>query len=716
MKVITKHILFILTLMIFSTFLLANGTEDSLLHQIRISEGIAKINAQVELSYHYRRIDGDKSKYFAELALDELTSNYKNNTLEAKAIYCIGLSYYYSMDYQNALDIFFRSLALSQANHDDRLSSELYFFIGSIYYYYYGDDKQTLDYYNKSLNSALKSNNYRILGAIYSSLSNLFRISGAYEKSLEFIYKSRENYSKANYSEGIAWIDYTTGNLYNTVGLYDEALDAFSNSLTIYRKMAAIDSVMTGVAICLDQLSVVQTELNNETLARKYNQEALKYHIMGNSQYGISNSLKYKANIEYKSHNYKMAMSLLDSSLSIKKEINDKMGFPGIYSTYGAILIDNKLYQQALDSLKIGQYYATENKQMKSQIEINRLMAKAYEKLGNYLKAFEYKSNEINIADSIYNAKTTRKMLQLETLFKIENKDKEISKLEQDKLITDLTINRQKQIQKYLYIVIFLALFIIIIFIYFYRAKVKSNHKLKETKLVAEKAVATRDKFFSILAHDLKNPFSSILGLSNILKQKHLDMNIEERDKIIKAIHKSSNNNYALLNNLLEWSKTQRNKIKFTPEPFIINELAQKAKDIYVLNAESKEIKIIIDSEPISVIADINMINTVLRNLISNSIKYSSHHDEIHINFSKSNSETLVSVSDTGIGINEIDQQKLFDIGNDFQIDGTAGEKGTGLGLIICKEFIDMHHGKIWVDSEPGKGSTFYFTIPDEIN
>ena len=102
--------------------------------------------------------------------------------------------------------------------------------------------------------------------------------------------------------------------------------------------------------------------------------------------------------------------------------------------------------------------------------------------------------------------------------------------------------------------------------------------------------------------------------------------------------------------------------------------------------------------------------------MISNSIKYSSHHDEIHINFSKSNSETLVSVSDTGIGINEIDQQKLFDIGNDFQIDGTAGEKGTGLGLIICKEFIDMHHGKIWVDSEPGKGSTFYFTIPDEIN
>ena len=193
-------------------------------------------------------------------------------------------------------------------------------------------------------------------------------------------------------------------------------------------------------------------------------------------------------------------------------------------------------------------------------------------------------------------------------------------------------------------------------------------------------------------------------------------MNVEERDKIIQAIYESSNKNYALLNNLLEWSRTQRGKINFRPESFIINELAQKAKDIYTSNAESKELKIMIDPEPISVVADINMINTVLRNLISNSIKYSNHHDEIHIKFSRSNSQTLVSVSDTGIGINEIDRQKLFDIGNNFQIDGTDGEKGTGLGLIICKEFIQIHHGKIWVESEPGKGSTFYFTIPVEIN
>ncbi|MCF7832565.1 MAG: tetratricopeptide repeat-containing sensor histidine kinase [Candidatus Marinimicrobia bacterium] len=711
----TKHIFFILILVIFSTFLSASEMEDSLLHQIQISKDIAKIDAQIELSYYYRRLDAEKAKYYAELALDELNSNFKNNALEAKAMYCMGLSYYYTMDYQNALDIFFRSLALSQVNDDERLLSDIYFFIGSIYYYYYGDNKQTIDYYNKSINSALRSNNYRILGAVYSSLSNLFRISGSYEKSLEFIYKSRENYAKANYTEGIAWIDYTTGSLYNTLGLYEEALNAFSSSLSIYHEMATVDSVMTGVAICLDQLSVIHTELNNEDLARKYNQEALKYYIQENSRYGISNSLKYKANIEYKSHNYKMAMSLLDSSLSIKKEINDRMGFSSIYSTYGAILIDNGLYQQALDSLEIGLNFAIENKQMKSRIEINRYMAIAYEKLGNYLKAYEYKSEETNVADSIYNAKTTRGMLQLETLFEIESKNNEINQLEQEKLISDLSLKKQKNLRNYLFIMIFLSLIIIVMFFYYYKAKVRSNKELHESKKIVEKAIATKDKFFSILAHDLRNPFNSLLGLTRILKENHTKMTKDEIEKIIDSLYESSNSNYSLLNNLLEWSRTQRGNIDFTPEEMMINESLNNVKKLLSSYANEKEVSIIIDTEPVNIYADKNMITTVLRNLISNAIKYTKNGGEIRVRYNDLNTYVKVSVSDTGIGMDEIDLQRIFRLGENYQVLGTSGEKGTGLGLIICKEFIDEHKGKIWAESELGVGSTFYFTIPKNI-
>ena len=126
-------------------------------------------------------------------------------------------------------------------------------------------------------------------------------------------------------------------------------------------------------------------------------------------------------------------------------------------------------------------------------------------------------------------------------------------------------------------------------FFYFYRAKIRVNKELEINKLYLDEVNATKDKFFSILAHDLRNPFNSILGLSNILKQKHRDMDVDEREKIIQAIYKSSNNNYALLNNLLEWSRTQRGMISFIPEPLIINELAEKVKDLILQTSKLRE-------------------------------------------------------------------------------------------------------------------------------
>jgi len=713
MKKTNKNIILFLILLLFFTFGLASEESDSLIHQINTSSGIKKIDAELKLSFYYRRLDTPKAKELAETALDQLQAEYINSEMEAEGYFCLGLAYYYNSDYQNAMDIFYRSLTISQENNDNLMLGNLYYYIGLTHYFYYGDNTQTINYYNQAIQYSILSNNYRILGAVYSSLSNLFRISGSYEKSLEYIYKSREYYTKSGYREGTAWIDYTTGSLYKTVELFEEAEAAYTRSLTIYRELSAIDSNMTGVAICLDQLAVVNIELGNEDLGRKYNTEALNYYKQEHSTYGISNSLKYRADLEIRSENYSIAKSLLDSSLSIKKNINDDIGHSSLYTLYGALFIKQHHYQRALDSLSIGLNYAIRNHQVKSQIEINKYMAEAYEKLGQYDQAFKFKSKEVSIADSIYSSKTARGMLQLETLFEIESKENIIDKLEKDKLESEISLDRQKTFQQYLIIVIVLAIIIITMFIYFYRIKAQSNTKLKESKKLVEEMNITKDKFFSILAHDLRNPFNSILGLSNILKQKHMNMDVDERDKIIQAIYESSNNNYALLNNLLEWSRSQRGKISYTPEPFIINELVEKTKELHASDTTSKSIKIIIDPEPITINADKNMISTVLRNLISNSIKYSNHGDKIRIKFSQTHLETLISVSDTGIGMNEIDRQRLFEIGNNFQIEGTAGEKGTGLGLIICKEFIDMHRGKIWVESEPGKGSTFYFTIPN---
>jgi signal transduction histidine kinase len=708
-----KRIILFLIIILVCNLVFASAVEDSLIHKIDISNGIEKIDATLKLSFHYRRINTPKAKELAESALKQIIAQNFDSEIKAEAIYCLGLSYFYDGDYQNALDHFYRSVTLSLDNNNNMMLSNLYYYIGASIYFSLGDNAQTISYYNQSIHYGNLSNNYRILGAVYSSLSNLFRVSGSYEKSLEFIYKSKNNYTKANYREGIAWIDYTTGSLYSSVGLYEEAQKFFTRSLTIYRDLSMKDSVSTGVAICLDQLAVVNMEMGNEELARKYNKEAQSYYRNDGSLYGLSNSLKYQADIEIKAGNYAKAKTLLDSSLSIKKASNDIIGYASIYSIYGELFIDQHKYQRALDSLEIGLNYAIEKNQMGTLIEINRYIAKAYKNLGEFDKAYTYKSNEVGIADSIYSAKATRNMLQLETLYEIESKEQTIKELEKEKLHSELSLTRQKTFQQYLLLLIFLSLFIIVMFIYFYRAKVLSNKELQKNKKIIEESNISKDKFFSILAHDLINPFNSILGLTNILKERHREMDEDKRDEIIQAIYKSSSNNYELLNTLLEWSRSQRGKIKFTLEQFIINDLAKNVKDIYTSNSESKGIEILIDPEPVTVKADKNMIYTVLRNLIFNAIKYTNHGDKIQVKFSQKNSETHVSVKDTGIGINVIDKQKLFEIENNFQIEGTAGEKGSGLGLILCKEFIDKHQGKIWVESEPGKGSTFHFTIPN---
>ena len=707
-----KFILTAISILIVS-IAFSNEFSDSLQARINNTSGREKIKAELELAFYLRRDDHSNAKEIAEKALNKIKLDFNDDTeLKSQAMYYLGLTYFYERDYQSALDLFYRAVTIAQADKNKFLLSELYYFIGQSHYYYYGDNSQTISYYNQSVNYGLLTDNYRLLGAVYSSLSNLFRVSGSYEKSLEFIYNSKENYTKAGYREGIAWSEYTLGNLYNSVGLYEEAKTALNQSLKIYRELAAYNNVLTGVAICLDQLCVVNTTLNNLDLAKKYNQEAFEYYRIEDSFYGMSNSLKYRANIERKLKNFDTAETLLDSSLALKKQINDKIGLANLYTLYGALFIDTGDYQRALDSLFLGIKYAKLNNQVKNKIEIDHYIAIAYKYLGKYELAYDFKSREFDAADSIFNSKTNRNMLQLETLYEIENKEKQINELEQEKKITEISLQKQKQVEQYLFAIIALSIIAIVIIIFFFVSKVNTNKKLIESKHAVEESNAMKDKFFSILAHDLRNPFNSILGLTRILKERHRNMSDEELDKITNSLFHSSNNSFLLLNNLLEWSRTQRGVINFNPETIEIKSLIKEIIPLLQIDANIKGIEIDYDDTPVSIVADKNMLHTVFRNLITNAIKYSNKGDTVNITIKQRQSDTLITVSDSGIGMSKENASQLFTISNNYRLDGTAGEKGTGLGLMICKDFIEQHKGRIWVESEPGRGSSFHFTIP----
>ena len=229
------------------------------------------------------------------------------------------------------------------------------------------------------------------------------------------------------------------------------------------------------------------------------------------------------------------------------------------------------------------------------------------------------------------------------------------------------------------------------------------------------KSNATKDKLFSIISHDLRSPFNVLIGFSELLLKKVDVWNKDKQKEFISNILNTSRNLYTVLDNLLIWSRTQQNSIQFNPEWFFIDETAAQSLSLLEENARQKSL--IINNHigrDIRVFADKNMIEAVVRNLISNAIKFSTENGIVEIDCNQNGQDWIFSVKDNGIGIPDVSKDKIFD-SNVYSTKGTKSEKGTGLGLIICKEFVNAHKGKIWFESAEGKGTIFYFSISNNI-
>jgi signal transduction histidine kinase len=224
----------------------------------------------------------------------------------------------------------------------------------------------------------------------------------------------------------------------------------------------------------------------------------------------------------------------------------------------------------------------------------------------------------------------------------------------------------------------------------------------------------TKNKFFSIIAHDLINPFNAILGYSELLAKEYNDFDDAERRIFIHNIHKSAKNTFELLENLLLWARSQMNKIDIIKEVLDLREIVNKAIGAYIPSAENKQITYSINiPDKLIIRADKFTLTTIITNLFSNAIKFTPEKGHININASRKNNFVEISISDNGVGISKDNIPKLFQIENNVSTMGTNKEKGTGLGLLLCKEFVEKNNGKIWVESELEKGTKIIFTIPD---
>ncbi len=428
------------------------------------------------------------------------------------------------------------------------------------------------------------------------------------------------------------------------------------------------------------------------------------------------------ANLYADMKNYPSAQYHGTQALLMKKKVGDQAGIARSLMTLGFIYSEAKkpymatsYYEEALEYGKILQS-PTLLRDAYKELAIN------YEILNKYQYSLEMYKKYHTLLDSISNSQMLREISKLKSVSELKEKNLHLRKEAENRKAIESTLETQKNINYILFALVAISFLLLAFIVQLYRQKekyaallIQRNAEYQAMNVKLSNSNAAKDKFMSILAHDMINPFNAFLGLTQFIQRSFDDLEKDEIKDSIKDIAESANGLFALLENLLKWGRSQTGRINFTPEYYELNMLVLSTISVLKNNAQAKQITLVADvPTDIKVYADPNMLTTVIRNLISNAIKFTPKEGKISVEAYQSNSITTVTVTDTGMGIAESDMKKLFNLGSHHSTLGTSNEKGTGLGLILCKDFIDKHNGKIWVESQKGKGSIFTFTIPDK--
>jgi signal transduction histidine kinase len=594
--------------------------------------------------------------------------------LDTKGIYARSTAKYYEA-------IRYHEQALNIANQckDISLRTMINNNIG-VAYRRMGNNAAALPFHQESLRLARIANNEHNMTYSLNCLGNLFYQTGEYEKSLQQFKEAYNLDSKNKNYLGIAINLNNVGGIFRQKKSYDSALIYFQNSLTINKEIKNYK----GIAICYDDIGTIY-------LVKKDYDKALDY--------------------------FQRALRIINAS-------KDIIYAARIYMHFGQVHLDRKEYAKAIVFFKKSIVMAKNIEAKLVMQDSYEYLSKTYQEMGDYKKSLENYKDFMLYKDSLRNYEKAMQMSYLQAKFEGESKTKEIQNLQQLRELQEAKYITQVIIQVGL---IFVIITIgIILFILFKKnaEKQKQNRQLitqqgdlirqkneiQTQKDELDKANLVKDRLFSIIGHDLRSPFNTIKGFIAIMRVGGLT--IEEIQDIATTIEQQLNYTLNLLNNLLYWSWSQMQGITANPTDFYINHLLETNVELLRLNASKKHISLRYEiDKKLRVQADENMIDTVVRNLLANALKFTHQHGEVVISYKDDTDRYVFCIADTGVGMTDTQLVNLFGVKTNSTI-GTAHEKGTGLGLQICREFLEKNNGKIWVTSEVNKGSKFYFTLP----
>ena len=594
------------------------------------------------------------------------------------------------------------SSSIKYANNALLLSKEINFIDGVISSYNMlgkisfkkKDFVEALKNYENAFNKITDSNKAKYYAEVVSSIAKIYLASGIYDKALENYLELLNFYRSAKDRNGEAFTLGYIGDIYSNIQSGKNALKYLKEALRIAEEIN--DDVR--ISTILNSLGGVYIEIIKDyKSAEEYYSRALSLSEKIDYKLGIAKAYHNLGLVYYYKKDLKTALSYHKQSLDfvIKSNINEGLAFN--FNSIAEIYLEEGQVDSAIEYFYKALEVSSREKILILISENYKGLADSFKKKNNLAKALEYLELYNEIREKINNEKVNDRINELFIQYEIKSKESENEYLKRENAIQ----------KKYLVFLLILGLIIILGFLHRYIYIKRLNKQLQELN-------ATKDKLFSIIGHDLKNPFGTLINFSEILIEDYLELSDEEKITYLHMINEASQTGHEILDNLLQWSKTQSGKLEFVPQKILIQEIIDANISFLLSSAKKKGIELTSSSkdDKTEVFADKLMLKTIMRNLIGNAIKFSVKGGSIRISTKTNGKFIEIIVSDNGVGINSESKAKLFNPSVFHSTTGTSNEQGTGLGLLLCKEFVEKNGGKIWVESEVGKGSDFIFTVP----
>ena len=565
----------------------------------------------------------------------------------------------------------------------------------SVIYRDQGAYEKSLAFSTRSLQLAQSVSDQTQIAYSYNNISTIYRLMGNYSAALEKLYRALEIFESIKDKVGIGYCYYNLGFVYMRQENFDKALENFETTVKIRESLNDAE----GKTKALGRIAEIYLRKGENQKALTIFREVEKAYSNFDDQRSLISIRMGLAELYKRNNDLKKALYERKHALELSEKFADVIGIVTNASEMGVIYALAGNISEGKKFLEYGASTAKKYNSSELKLTNYKSYAEFFEIRKDYTNAYKYAKLLKQYQDSIYKKEKSTAISEVEAAYQLNKKEREKELVQKD-------LEKNQQLIKYwtLISVLFVGLSIVAILLYF--LKRRTTVKLRELN-------ATKDKFFSIIAHDLKNPITAQFTLTSMIIENYKDMGKDELLELIEAVDKAGKQTYRLLENLLYWSRAQIGRLEYDPKEIFLDEMIRESYDLLFDNAKAKNITLVpVAQSSFAAYGDEEMIKTVLRNLISNAIKFTNQGGTVRVELEKKKEQRIVRVIDNGVGIPPEYLDQIFRIDVVASTPGTEGERGTGLGLILCKEFVEKNGGKLRVESEEGKGSTFSFSLP----